>query len=718
MYERQFGLQRRPFLAKVSQSDVFVGPQTAQTMASLRKALQVQDAIVAVSGPTGSGKSTLVGKAIEAIADTHAAVRVGRMSLQGTDLLEFLLEELGATALPKGPIRQFTALRERLGQFEADNRRVVVVVEDARRLGVDTLAELEALTAADAGDSAGAAIVVMGDEDIGTFLDDPQLARFVQRIRHRHAIQPLSEAEMRGYFMHCFRRAGGDFDKAFDKPAVGVIRSLCNGIPRMANNVAEAAMSAAAAAGTIPVSAELVAEVALREFGLEVPAADPDPVAQPVPEAEPACEPAPSSPVQDSERPAESIAEAGHKPTPVTDAESLPELPYAFGQEPGDEIPELIQDTLPDLEVLAPEIDAHPELERPADTEAVTEAPDEPPAALDPPVLEPEADAEPEPEPETDRAESGPADLEVPDWDRDPTMAELRPDLDALEQAMALVREESDDGEKPAADDMPVLQPEPDPEPAHGNDDEIPEITLDNAINERVQNNLIDEKDSVSRPTVEAGSAETVAVETPELRMPQRDSRKADAELERIAAELARAKTLEDVDDKLAETLFGEELSLAAAEVVARVRAEQSANDEELSLADTGETHMARAVGSSMTDGVAHDHSGAEIDLGAASGAHSGLDLSASQRLNTVRSLGAGWAARPADAAVNKAPPPAEARPAAEPPAPIEDQINTSMTQTLKALNVKPPTSEFSTPDDDDGEEEKKRGFFGRFRRS
>ena len=33
MYENHFGLDRRPFLATVSGSDVFVGPQTAQTMA-------------------------------------------------------------------------------------------------------------------------------------------------------------------------------------------------------------------------------------------------------------------------------------------------------------------------------------------------------------------------------------------------------------------------------------------------------------------------------------------------------------------------------------------------------------------------------------------------------------------------------------------------------------------------------------------------------------
>ena len=46
--------------------------------------------------------------------------------------------------------------------------------------------------------------------------------------------------------------------------------------------------------------------------------------------------------------------------------------------------------------------------------------------------------------------------------------------------------------------------------------------------------------------------------------------------------------------------------------------------------------------------------------------------------------------------------------------------MNTSMTQTLKALNVRPPISSLDVDDapDDNEEEEKKGGFFSRFRRS
>ena len=47
-------------------------------------------------------------------------------------------------------------------------------------------------------------------------------------------------------------------------------------------------------------------------------------------------------------------------------------------------------------------------------------------------------------------------------------------------------------------------------------------------------------------------------------------------------------------------------------------------------------------------------------------------------------------------------------------PVPIEEQITTSLTQTMKALKVNPDPAAINDDDDD----ERKGGFFSRFRRS
>ena len=90
-----------------------------------------------------------------------------------------------------------------------------------------------------------------------------------------------------------------------------------------------------------------------------------------------------------------------------------------------------------------------------------------------------------------------------------------------------------------------------------------------------------------------------------------------------------------------------------------------------------------------------------------------GLDVSASRRLATVRALNADKA--PQAPAAPAAPANGTNNGAGAAPQPIEDQIDTVMTQTLQTLSKRPPPTAYNEDDDDD---DTKSGFFSRFKRS
>ncbi len=716
MYVQKYGLEKRPFRANPVGSDVFVGPQTVTAIAGLKTALNSNDSIVAVQGPAGIGKTTLVSRTLDAVGEDRIAIRVSRMRLKSEDVLELLLSELGDDEIPNGTIRRFRAFRQRLAELEAANTRVFVVIEDAPRIGADTLAEIEALTAADAGASDGAGIVLMGDERLDSLLADPSLVRLIQRTRLKFITAPLSAAELRGYMRHCFRLAGGDFEKLFDDQAVDYLHHLSDGIPRAANSIVESSLTAAAAMDADKVETSLLLRVAENEFGLKADDFTPASAAPPAPADEPAAEESAESVPEPTPEP-ESVAEPVTEPEPEPESQPESEPVIVFSEEDADEpeIPELIQDTLPDLEILAPELAAaaaelpelqpepasEPEPEPEPIPELQLEADsDEPPPI---PELQPESLAK-APEPVTElQLESDPPEstgAEVPEWERDPTLAQLKPDLEALEMAMADSKVDDDD-------DVPEPEPEqsaqPDPVMPEPVPDEIPEITLDHAISQRINEKLIDVPGSVSpenSDNVPSGDGELPAV-----KIPAGKAKQADAELEKIASELAKAKSLEDVDDKMAETLFGEELSIAAAQVMASPPQEDEEQiDQVVASGEVVSGQIAAAGG----DGV-------EVTLDSSEGDNYD-PLSASQRLKTVRALNADLhpsMGEPNESAANE--PPAAPEP---PPESIEDQINTSMTQTLKALDVTPPVSSGVFDEDDDDDEESKGGFFSRFRRS
>jgi len=270
------------------------------------------------------------------------------------------------------------------------------------------------------------------------------------------------------------------------------------------------------------------------------------------------------------------------------------------------------------------------------------------------------------------------ADDRVPEWDRDPTLAELKPDLEALEQAMAFahgVPAETPADDQAESDDL--LD-------SVGEKEDLPEIILDKVIETGIENMRPEDSDDVLAPEPD---------------------KKPDLELGRIAAEIANAKSLDDVDDKMAETLFGTEISMVTAQLLVNSVAEDSANDE-LQLEQEAQPEEAPVVTevAQVTE---------EISLDSQSdGKNPGLDLSASQRLKTVRALNTEL-----HPSLRKPEKPKRAGASAESadghePEPIEDQINTSITQTLKALKVPADLVE------DEPEPQKKSGFFSRFRRS
>ncbi len=810
MYEQHFGLHKSPFRAKAVGKDVFVGPQTAKTMAGFRKAMAAQDAVVTVSGPVGTGKTTLVERSLAAMGAKYKTIRVGRMEMDSSDVLESLLIVLGVQDRPTGTIQRFAALRRKLRELQDREVRVFILVEDGLRTGPETLAEIEALTAADAGDSDGASIVVMGDERLPELMQKPQLAQLQQRVRQRHKILPLCVAELRGYLSHSFRLAGGEFEQVFNSRSAALLHQLSGGIPRIVNNLVVSTLTAAASEGIDNVPASFIAKVASDEYGLSaedfdfetsapaIPVAEdvaqPEPVAELEPEPEPQPEPEPEPVLQvvpepepdEAEEPpldsddipdlihdtlpnlailspqfalpkdddekeipelvaepeAEPVAEAIPEleplpePEPEHVAEAIPELERLPEPEPepvAEAIPELeplsepepepFAEAVPDLEPL-PEPEPEPEPEPIAEAIAELEPLPEPEPEPEPePITEAIAELEPLPEPEPEpvakaipeleplpgpelalesdyelkseyegvaeavaEPEVGPelvADAldgnEPPEWDRDPTLAELKPDLEALEKAMAIAHGKPVEEQEEQTEADGVLD-------SIGEKEEVPEITLDNSIETGIENHLCEDPDNITPPNVE-------------------NTR--NVELDEIAASLGSATSLEDIDDKMAETLFGTSFSMIAAQITANPPIDESANDE----LQPEEEEPAIEASASVTPLTAAITEEVSLETRAPS-ASSGIDPSASQRLKTVRALSADLhpsLRKPKETSDGGTASESDANDA---PESIENQINTSITQTVKALKL--PIDQI----DEEPEEDKKSGFFSRFRRS
>ncbi len=727
MDEMYFGLKKQPFCASTTGTDVFVGPQIADKLAGLKNALKFDDAFITVTGPIGSGKTTLVGRALESNTTNAVVIRIPRLHFNSRELLELLVDELGIEEKPDSTYQLFISVRRRLAQLTANNSNISIVVEDAIHIDANTLSDIEALSATEAGVSEGSTtVVLMGTSALDEMLRETRFARIQQRIRLRLNVDALPPAELRGYLRHCFRLAGRDFEHVFQPDAATLLHRLSDGIPRVVNQLVNCAMSAAAQQNQNQVATALLARIARVTFGLRVDGFDTtqhsaatgllNAQAESVPELAPvvnieATVPAPIAVAPRSEHDLSANPASAAKALIEADIEMEAVVEPALESEVAAVItlaaePESNVESVVELEEEPEnEVQAVVEIEEEPDVAAVAEIPELiQDTRADLVVLTPELSVVgKEPITELSGMIADNDDIELADWDREPTNVALKPDLEALEQAMALAK--SDPSAAPPHEDI-VAQPavaedkaEPPTAENEHHDDEldlIPEITLDHAIDRRI----------ARTPTNRAVTAATPKAQVDAETKPKSDAESNDkpgTDVDSIVAEIGRAKSIEDMDDRMAETLFGDDLSFVAEQFLS----DQPAEEPTSSKPELAVTAVAKPD---------HSRTGPMVEVTLSTPKTSeqgGMDLSASQRMKTVRALNADLhpssLERNSVAEIQLVPETSSA------PESIEDQINTSMTQTQEVLKMPPADVDI---DDESHDDEHKRGFFSRFKRS
>lgn len=829
MHEAYFGLKSRPFGSKAEGTGVFAGPQQTKIMSSLKKGLAAPDAVITVTGEVGVGKTTIVNRALGSISPGRLVAWVGRMQLGPEEVLELLLAGFGISSQSRGTIQRFTAFRRLLAERAAIGTRIAIVVEDAQRLGLEALVELEALTAADAGDGASANIVLMGQPGLNALLAAPGLARLKQRNRLRQAIEPLSRAETDGYLKHGIREAGGDYERIFDTGVADIVFACSEGIPRVVNTLCQSALAAAEEEAASHVSAVLMHRIAAEAFGYDGPAPaasknTPSRLAART-RAAPRRDVQPAQPVAAPRRPPQKADRQTPLRTPpvsagasngqnFADVESLDEahLPAAArnivvesGQYPAlpesaptpsvpvlpqnaatpaaepppasaastDDLPELTDATLPEISCLQPEVNQAPEMEA---TPLATPAPlpEDVPSEAKPPreehrrvdrVVPSGADAD---------DGDGEFDLDAVlaiDADETNIMAALTPAMDSIADEQRSRTPELDRGAEaaPAQENLPTLsdsmrvdidrevrrakresaparkpqakaKPAEDPSRAKGTRADmtarmaaidpgkrINDVDAMEAALEAAKHMHLDAlRETQALPAKASSRAESNSPEPaagiPEItldrELPKKPQRK--PVNPEFAEQISKANSLEEFSDAMAETLFGEEFSQIAAEVVANpppdhaTAAPPPAGPSPVRLDDG-------LIGALFDDDdlpdlrLEDEPKAAPADVPSAAG----LRQSQAMRLDMLKALSGRELSGPAEEIELGHGPSRDnpVMPNTPKPDPIEAQMDVSITQTLKTLKYTQSGVGLPPPGEDE-DEKKSNGLFSRFRKS
>lgn len=261
LYNDHFGFRERPFSLSPDPDFLFWSPAHKRAYAVLEYGLITHAPLTVVTGEVGTGKTTLIQTLLR---HTAADLTIGLISnAQGDrgDLLRWVLNALDVRSDPQADyVTLFNIFQNFVVAEYAAGRHVVLIVDEAQNLGMDTLEELRMLTNINSGKDELLQIILVGQPELRDLINQPQLRQFAQRVTAAYHLEAMDLPTMRDYVRYRLQCAGGRGDEITDD-AVAYIQEEAAGIPRMVNKLCDLALVYASSAEKTCVDEDIIHEL-------------------------------------------------------------------------------------------------------------------------------------------------------------------------------------------------------------------------------------------------------------------------------------------------------------------------------------------------------------------------------------------------------------------------------------------------------------------------
>ncbi len=269
MYLEHWGLGRPPFRITPDTGLFYGGALREPILEAIEYAVLQGEGIVKVSGEVGVGKTMLCRVLEERLAGRLEIVYLGNPSLSPVEVLRAIAFEM-ELKLPEGAghLEIIHHLHEALLQRHAEGRQVVVFIEEAQNMSLETLEEVRLLSNLETGTCKLLQMVLFGQPELDLNLARPEIRQLRERITHSFHLEPFSRREVEEYLEYRLTQSGYRGPKIFSRRAVKAIARGSRGLARRVSILADKALMAAFTEGKHVVKPRHVAyALADSEFG-------------------------------------------------------------------------------------------------------------------------------------------------------------------------------------------------------------------------------------------------------------------------------------------------------------------------------------------------------------------------------------------------------------------------------------------------------------------
>ena len=259
MYQEHFGLSRPPFKITPDTSLFYEGNQRGAALDALLYAIRSGEGIIKVVGEVGSGKTMLCRMLEVRLNGEVDVVYIANPSLSPDNILHVIAHELHLDVDNEtSKVDAMQRIQQYLLDKHAGDRQVVLFVEEAQSMPIDTLEEIRLLSNLETDEHKLLQMVLFGQPELDEKLALPQIRQLKERITHSFYLAPFAPEDTLQYLNFRLRAVGYKGPDIFTRKTANVVKKYSDGLTRRINIIADKSLLAAFSEGSHTVTPEHV----------------------------------------------------------------------------------------------------------------------------------------------------------------------------------------------------------------------------------------------------------------------------------------------------------------------------------------------------------------------------------------------------------------------------------------------------------------------------
>jgi general secretion pathway protein A len=236
MYQSFYKLHSKPFQLTPDPAMLFPSKGHKRAMSYLLYGLEQGEGFVMITGAVGTGKTLLIQKLFEELAQRHIAIAsIASANLDGEDILPAVASAFALSYEGRSKEALLQDVKQHLITLRGRHSHALLVVDEAQTLTAAALEMLRILSNFEVDGHALLQVFLIGQAELRRTIITHRMEQLRQRIIASHKLEPMGAEESRDYILHRLRAVGWNNDPELEPGLFAGVYLAGRGIPRKVN---------------------------------------------------------------------------------------------------------------------------------------------------------------------------------------------------------------------------------------------------------------------------------------------------------------------------------------------------------------------------------------------------------------------------------------------------------------------------------------------------